>query len=321
MANIILTNACNANCSFCFAQDLTQQSIDNIGLDDFDRRLRFIKRSGLSQIRLTGGEPTLHPQFPEIIKRIIATDLILILFSNGFIRKEVLCDLIKMSPHRLAILLNTNAFSSSYDLQCFQCEILSRLNERITLGYTIVQPVFDLEPYFRWIKDFGLQPKLRLGMAQPILWGNNHYISPKQYKQVAKSILSNAEKSYREGIRLEFDCGFVRCMFTDQEWQLLDNLGTATGSHCEPNLDINLDDKIYHCFSIRQFAAKLGETTTTKTAYDDIMIQRKSFRESGIYPQCIECEERISGRCCAGCLSITLLRFHNLKQYFLNNSF
>lgn len=316
MANIIVTNACNAHCSFCFAQDLAQQSINYLGLDDFDRRISFIKKSGLAQIRLTGGEPTLHPQFPEIVNRIIETDLILILFSNGCFQEEVLRDLIKLSPQRLAILLNTNAFSSYHELNHFQCEILSHLNERITLGYTIVQPIFDLGPYFHWIKVFGLQPKLRLGMAQPILWGNNSYISPKQYKQVAKSILSNAEQSYHEGIRLEFDCGFVRCMFTDQEWQLLDNLGITTGSHCEPNLDINIDDKIYHCFSIRQFVTKLDETTTTKTAYDDIMIQRRFFRESGIYPQCTECAERISGRCCSGCLSITLLRFHNLKQCF-----
>jgi MoaA/NifB/PqqE/SkfB family radical SAM enzyme len=320
MANIIITNACNANCSFCFANDLTQQPIKNLKLADLDRRIDFVLKSGLSQIRLTGGEPNLHPQFREIIKRIMPTGLILVLFSNGSFCEAILGDLVEMPSQRLAILINTNAIATSFENWNIHNHVLSRLNEKITLGFTILNPVFDLSPYFCWIKDFGLQRKLRLGLAQPTFWGKNRYLSPKQYKQAAISILINAEQAYRDKISLEFDCGFVRCMFSDQEWQRLNDLGVITDSHCAPNLDIDTDGIIYHCYSIRQFSSVLDETTTNKKAYDEIMAQRKQFRTSGIYPQCAECEERINSQCCAGCLSITLQRFNNLTHKSFSQS-
>jgi MoaA/NifB/PqqE/SkfB family radical SAM enzyme len=318
MANIIITNACNADCPFCFAKDLRQEPITHLSLEDLDTRIAFVVNSGLSQIRLTGGEPTLHPQFREIISRIMSTGLILVMFSNGKINEKVLRDLIQLPSHKLAILMNANAMTDLPDNMDSRSQVFNGLKDKITLGYTIIEPIFNLTLYFQWIMDFGLQKKLRLGLAQPILWGDNRFLSPKKYKQVGQSILINAEKAYCDGIQLEFDCGFVRCMFSEQEWHRLADLGVVANSHCAPNLDITIDGSIVHCFSIRQFATKLNKTTTTKKAYDEIMNQRKFFRTSGIFTQCADCEERINGRCCAGCLSITLRRFHNLTQRSFN---
>jgi MoaA/NifB/PqqE/SkfB family radical SAM enzyme len=39
-----------------------------IPLDIFEQRLDFLDRSGIDEIRLIGGEPTLHPQLPELIR-------------------------------------------------------------------------------------------------------------------------------------------------------------------------------------------------------------------------------------------------------------
>ncbi|MEA3327559.1 MAG: radical SAM protein [Chloroflexota bacterium] len=317
MANIIITNVCNANCSFCFARENTQASQKFISLDDLNKRIDFIRSSGLSQIRLIGGEPTLHPNFQEIVNHITSTELDLILFSNGFIPQKNLGCLIEIPQEKFAVLLNVNAKSNVVNLENLRQKVLRSLNIKVTLGFTILNPFFDLSPYFQWINDFGLQRKVRLGLAQPIYGGGNQYLSPKRYRSAAQSILDNAEKAKNENIQLEFDCGFVRCMFTDEEWQQLEDWGVIAESHCAPNLDIGLDGQVFHCFSISQIATSLDKANTTEDAIAELNDQRKIFREFGIYPHCSDCTELINGRCCGGCLSLTLHRFHNLNPEVL----
>ncbi|MDD4308832.1 MAG: radical SAM protein, partial [Candidatus Cloacimonetes bacterium] len=68
MANIAITSVCNRNCCYCFTGD---KSSDNAKLsqfipsDVFEKAVNILAASNQNQIRLIGGEPTLHPQIRE----------------------------------------------------------------------------------------------------------------------------------------------------------------------------------------------------------------------------------------------------------------
>ena len=65
MANISVTAICNLRCDYCFARaalDGCSQSAPHMPLSVYERVLGFLERSGINQVRLLGGEPTLHPQ-------------------------------------------------------------------------------------------------------------------------------------------------------------------------------------------------------------------------------------------------------------------
>lgn len=67
MAHISLINACNLTCSFCcFAnRDMT----DRLPTEKVKQALRSFKKIGVTGIEYTGGgEPTLHPDFKEIVE-------------------------------------------------------------------------------------------------------------------------------------------------------------------------------------------------------------------------------------------------------------
>lgn len=62
---IIITTKCTKVCPDC--------CIDNIHMDKYDVSMEYLKKSalylkGLRRIQLTGGEPTLHPNFEEIVR-------------------------------------------------------------------------------------------------------------------------------------------------------------------------------------------------------------------------------------------------------------
>jgi len=313
LANILLTNVCNANCAFCFANELTQCAPAYLSISDLQARIDFLRSSGISQIRLIGGEPTLHPQFPEIIDHIKSTDLDIVIFSNGYIPKANLDVLSNLSPQKLALLINVNAHHPAKRFLENRLDVFRQLGNRVTLGYTILNPIFNLSPYFDWINEFNLQRKIRLGVAQPNLMATNRYLSPKHYKIAAQSILSNAQTAYQHDIRLEFDCGFVHCMFTEEEWGLLRKYKVRGESHCAPNLDITLDGKIIYCFSVSNLSVSFDENLSAAEALTALNQEQMIFNNVGIFLECSVCEYRLNDQCCAGCLSLRMRRFYNLN--------
>ena len=74
MANISITSVCNRHCEFCFAGP-TRNGIDPVAhmpLHRFEEALDFLGRSGISEARLLGGEPTLHPDFDRVVDMVAA---------------------------------------------------------------------------------------------------------------------------------------------------------------------------------------------------------------------------------------------------------
>lgn len=72
LANIDLTNRCNMNCPFCFAN---ANAAGYVYEPDFEQvvgmlqMLRDIRPTPVTAVQFSGGEPTLHPRFLDIISR------------------------------------------------------------------------------------------------------------------------------------------------------------------------------------------------------------------------------------------------------------
>lgn len=71
---LLLTNACSARCAYCHNEG-QQKAGDLLDLAAIEHLLDTLAGGGVcvSEIVLSGGEPTLHPQLPEIARRCKAT--------------------------------------------------------------------------------------------------------------------------------------------------------------------------------------------------------------------------------------------------------
>ncbi len=70
LIDLSLNNYCNLSCDFCYMSAKPINAGEHLSMQNFDILLKKMKRGRVLQIALGGGEPTLHPQFPEILRRL-----------------------------------------------------------------------------------------------------------------------------------------------------------------------------------------------------------------------------------------------------------
>jgi SynChlorMet cassette radical SAM/SPASM protein ScmF len=86
MIYFYLTEGCNLACRHCWIAPKYQQKDQTypmLPLDLFKSIIKQAKPLGLSGVKLTGGEPLLHPQIQEIIETVRTEGLRLIVETNG----------------------------------------------------------------------------------------------------------------------------------------------------------------------------------------------------------------------------------------------
>jgi MoaA/NifB/PqqE/SkfB family radical SAM enzyme len=77
-----VTDQCNLDCAYCTEYDNTQP---HPSLDDVTRWLTKIRDLGTVRVALVGGEPLLHPDIVEIVRRVRGLGLATSLTTNGFL--------------------------------------------------------------------------------------------------------------------------------------------------------------------------------------------------------------------------------------------
>lgn len=325
MSNISLTSVCNRNCPYCFTLSVYSGAGNESGhmpLSLFDRVLDYLERSNINQVSLLGGEPTLHPEFSLIVDRALDRGFDLLVFSNGLMpRKSIEC-LEEIVPEKLTVLLNATDQESLWPEDKKRVEeTLERLGPRVMLGLNIYSTLVPLERLLQHISDFQLKPAIRLGLAHPCLSnaasGNNRYLAPRNYPLVGRNIVSYSSLLNEMGVGLEFDCGFVPCMFPDDAFELLalsvDNIGTR----CNPILDILPDGSVISCFPLSGFGRGPLDPAWDADQLRKWFEQKLSpYRKVGIYPECSNCVLKQEGKCNGGCLAAAMKRLHNGPFHF-----
>ena len=320
MANIVISRVCNASCLFCFAGDYLKVTKTGgeafITPAVFRERLEFLDRSGCHQVRMLGGEPTLHPNFGELVSMTIDAGFQLMVFSHGWIPAEALSALLKLNPEQCTVLVNMNArihADVSEDIiRERRYETLKRLGPLAQAGFTIYQPNFSLDPLIHVVGEHGLRKAIRLGLAHPTLQRDNCYVHPKQYNHIGAKIAVFARKAREAGVKLELDCGFVRCMFTENQFLDLALACDSPESHCSPVLDVDVDGTAFPCFPLQSgFSSRLSPDSHATKMRDEFSKQEGVFRVAGIYQECSSCKYKIEGLCSGGCLAATMLRFRS----------
>lgn len=266
MANIAIINYCNLKCPYCFADDMIHEKSKAITLDDFRKILQFTARTPDNHIGLIGGEPTLHPDFENILKEVNKyckeCNTGATLFTNGI-------ELDKYLPfigERIGTLLNLNSpkFMSKEQWKKTM-ELLDHLDSlswiddtnrerppKVNIGCNVHPGLEDYSYIWEIVDKYHLH-HLRTSVVSPggqftsMRSDKNAYFA--KMKPIFIEHCKNAEK---HNVLLNMDCGHIpECYFTVEELDLYRKVSNIEEKHdefCEPVIDITSDFKATACF-------------------------------------------------------------------------
>jgi len=311
MPNILLTTYCNRRCPYCFALD----AMEDAGPREMTMRelitvADMIVASGRLSTGVLGGEPTLHPQFYEMVSYLLARGIRVRVFTNGICRDELMDELETVRPRsRFKFVVNVNFPQIESERNRRRQErFIERFAPLCDLGLNIFRA--DLEPLF--LADLARRAgvrnrRIRVGLAQPIVGEPNQFLSLDYYRQVAGSIVRLAEAVFELGMVVSLDCGFPLCSFTDEQLGRLRRVRADTKFVCSTATDVGPGLRAWSCFPL----AKYNRTTIDgNMRLEDLearflsMLQgyRQRFRK-GVFPACDDCAYFRQKVCHGGCLA------------------
>jgi MoaA/NifB/PqqE/SkfB family radical SAM enzyme len=82
LAHLVVTRRCNLACTYCNEYDHTSPPVP---VEELIRRVDHLANLGASIITMSGGEPLLHPQLEDVIRRIRSRGIIAGMITNGYL--------------------------------------------------------------------------------------------------------------------------------------------------------------------------------------------------------------------------------------------
>lgn len=314
--NILITNACARRCPFCFARSKIGQvgeggSAHHMSLEQIDLLMDFLERSGDKRLRLLGGEPSMHPQLEEIVRRAFARGFRVHLFSNCMMPGKVADFLAALPQEQLSLLANVSVNEHDTPQQKERVDYaLSVLGPRVQLGITVTAPDFEWRYLVGLINRYRLRRRIRIGIAQPIVGQDNAYLPPGQYRETGRALAAMALACEREDILIGFDCGLTLCMFSDEEFAILARCSEGFKSVCQPIVDVGPDLQCWHCFPLSTVLnVVLRDYDNRSTLAEDFRKKVAPYKSFGCMPKCMHCVYLRRGQCSGGCLAHAMQSF------------
>lgn len=308
--NIILITDCQRRCEYCFAKNNINNPMQ-FSMENFKTAINWIGSTNCNneRIALLGGEPTLHPDFIEFLEYILPKKLRVLIFTNGMIENiNLYNDIINVAIKNnirtfldlgFCVNINEPKYRSKRENE-LQDLFFKHLGKVSSLSFNIFEEEFD--PYFliSIINKYNLVKNVRLGIAVP-LGNKNKYLNINSYKYISTKIIDFIKVCLKYKIFIVFDCGFTKCMFSEEDLQELDNLkNTSISFDCGPSIDIYPNLEITSCYPMSDI---LRVNMKDYPSANELLInwEQKFNTLNTIYNKCNECNYFISKECGGGC--------------------
>lgn len=316
MVNLLVTMRCNRACSYCFAKEKLhsyskEQSITEISLDNFNKVLDFLLKSNQNVLQLAGGEPTLHPQFKEMLLTLMNKQIRVNILSNALWASHLNQLFSQISPLSLGFLLNID-HPKTYNASEWSIieKNLAFLSGRsnVTLSFNIHKINPDYAYIFDLVSKYHFK-NIRLSFSMPVNFGEkkNSYLELADYKFAAEHIMDFTQKAEALGASVGMDNTVPICMFTSEQLSILmlkQVIEPARNFVCYPAIDIGPDLSIWRCFGTSKiFNKKLSDFRSFEEICDyyqrvSQLYQFKYFP----FKECETCQHAKEKRCQGGCI-------------------
>jgi radical SAM protein with 4Fe4S-binding SPASM domain len=257
-----ITNRCDLACRHCF-NDSGSGPVQELSLTDLIDLFEQVRLMGIEDIRISGGEPTLHPQFPAVVNEAHRRGLRVSLNTHGLYSSRMRTQVAKLPVKRFIISLDgLREVSDSirghgvFDRAVDTASWLLHQNLAVTLGVHLTRSAVDdvaglLDLASELGADIKFAPLRPLGRARQHLL--DEMLSPPDSYQVVQTITRLRENHPKIQISTDFD------ILQPIEPPVPEFPSRASCPAGRSMLNLNYDGYVYPCAFLvtpqREFAA------------------------------------------------------------------
>ncbi len=260
LSEVALTYRCNLRCRFCYAGcNCTRKESGRaeLGVDGFREVLRQIREeAGVPSVSFTGGEPTLVPFLPDLIRYAKDLDMRVNLISNGTLidgdmaRRLVDAGLdsaqISIEAANADLHDHIAGCKGSFDRTVEGVRALVATGIHVHTNTTLhrhnLDAARDIPAFVRW--DLGLD-RLSMNLVIPTGSVATHGDVHVRYSDAIDPILRVRESCEREGIEFMWYSPLPMCIFNT----VAHGLGNKGCAACEGLLSVNPWGEVLPCAS------------------------------------------------------------------------
>ena len=317
MPNIAITNYCNLKCPYCFADDMIQEEKEFITMDNFLTFLSFVSRSGPQRIGIIGGEPTLHPQFGNILYMLnqycYDAQSTGVVFTNGIELEKWL----NYIGDDVTVLVNCNnpknQTEKQYSKMIHTLEVAASKgmieSDKVRCGCNIY---LDGDYSYFWnIVDKFHNPVVRCSIVSPggcykKQWSNQES-KENYYRKLKPMLIDFVKEADKRNVKIGFDCNQIPiCMLTDEEKILIERVAEALYQPiCAPVIDVDTSLKAFSCFGTYDSnGAEIKDFNNFEEVQRYLFLEYTSnkIKQNG-KGMCEGCKQHELYQCQGGCLS------------------
>ncbi len=332
MANIMVNEACNLRCPYCFAEEFVNKAPKEMTLEDFRVALDFaLSDKGDRQVGIIGGEPLLYSHIDKAMRIALndpRTEHVMI-YTNGVELDRLMPEILESSKFRMLVNCNSPEDMGAKAFQKMHENLLRFQNDhsgdgRFRLSVNIYKPDFDYSYVIPLVREMGFDV-IRLSISVPQK-GELNGKSPLDYFHEMKLVAMRFTcDMIRCGVITGFDCNFLPgCVLTKNERDSVMGAKEVFYSalskryseafwarsivcemhNCSPVIDILPDLHVIRCFGMSEYTKRdirdfrnIGELRD----YYITTVDRPAISLS-TSDECKECYDRECGECSGGCL-------------------
>ena len=332
MANIMVNEACNLRCPYCFAEEFVNKDPKEMTLEDFRTALDFVMSDeNERQMGIIGGEPLLYTHINEAMKIAISdprTEIVMI-YTNAVDLERLDPDILDSAKFRMLVNCNSPEDMGEKAFGKMRENLLRFRDEhngegRFRLSVNFYKPDFDYSYVIPLARELEFNV-IRLSISVPQR-GDLKGISPLEYfRQMKPLAIRFIGDMIRCGVITGFDCNFIpECVFTEDEREGLmgakevfysalsksfsesfwERVIFCEVNNCSPVIDILPDLHAIRCFGLSEYTkrdiSKFSGIDELEKHY--IMTVDRYAVDKWTEEECEFCYSRESGWCSCGCL-------------------
>lgn len=226
--------SCNMRCDCCYAKMTEFDAKETMTLETVERSIELFRGLKLDSVILIGGEPTIHPSFLQIVKKITASGMKAFLVTNAlrFADAEFLKSAVTTGLSAVTVSLKA---ANSIDYKAFtKKDAFSKIKRAIrniqesgisyVVNVTACEFLVDnFDEMISFVRDMGVR-MLSIDTGKPvILDGETHMESMESPRRMARFFMEIYPKLKQSGIRFSLKVAVPFCLFPRE---FIDNMIT-----------------------------------------------------------------------------------------------